>query len=122
MTNVVHIINRISYERVLEAVTFIENYLTSRNIIFQPRTGIICGSDLGTADVKGFAIQPSLGMLGLDLLSPALDYQDIPNLPFSSKPGYGPDGKLLLGSLGTEHCIVFQGRAHMYQGFTAAEV
>ena len=37
----------ISYERVLEAVTFIENYLTERNISFKPTTGIICGTGLG---------------------------------------------------------------------------
>lgn len=36
----------ISYEKVLEAVTFIKNYLTDRNIIFQPTTGIICGTGL----------------------------------------------------------------------------
>ena len=38
----------ISYERVLEAVTFIENYLTERNIILQPTTGIICGTGLSS--------------------------------------------------------------------------
>ena len=42
-----NILISISYERVLEAVTFIENYLTDRKIIFKPTTGIICGTDLG---------------------------------------------------------------------------
>ena len=27
----------------------------------------------------------------------------------------------MLGSLGKAQCLVFQGRAHLYQGFTAAE-
>ena len=38
---------RISYEKVLEAAKFIENSLTSQDIIFQPKLGIICGTGLG---------------------------------------------------------------------------
>ena len=57
--------------------------------------------------------------LSVDPLIPPLDYKEIPNYPFTAFPGH--EGKLLLGTLGKAQCVVFQGRAHLYQGFTAAE-
>ena len=57
--------------------------------------------------------------LSVDPLIPPLDYKEIPNYPFTALPGH--EGKLQLGTLGKAHCIVFGGRAHLYQGFTAAE-
>ena len=58
--------------------------------------------------------------LSLEPLAPALSYHDIPHYPFSAMPGH--EGRLLMGSLGSEHCVVLEGRAHLYQGFSAAEV
>ena len=57
--------------------------------------------------------------VSVDPLSPPLEYKEIPNYPFNAFPGH--EGKLLLGTLGSAQCVVFQGRAHLYQGFTAAE-
>ena len=73
------------------------------------------------ADVWNFIILCS-GLLSLSLepLAPALSYHDIPHYPFSTIPGH--EGRLLMGSLGSEHCVVLEGRAHLYQGFSAAEV
>ena len=53
----------ISYERVLEAVTFIEKNLTDSNIIFQPSIGIICGSGLSMKDIRYFLLQTVLIIL-----------------------------------------------------------
>ena len=55
----------------------------------------------------------------MDPVTPPLDYQEIPNYPFTALPGH--EGKLVLGRLGQTQCLVFQGRPHLYQGFTAAE-
>ena len=37
---------RISYDKVLEAARFVENKLTSNDIIFNPTVGVICGTGL----------------------------------------------------------------------------
>ena len=113
----------ISYEKVLEAVTFIKNYLTDRNIIFQPTTGIICGTGLSIMiyirTFSFFKLSLHFSGLSVEPLSPPLDYKEIPNYPFTAIPGH--QGQLLLGRLARTQCLVFQGRAHLYQGFTAAD-
>ena len=67
----------ISYERVSEAVTFIENYWTDRNIIFQPSIGIICGSGLSMKDIRYFLLQTVINnsqATCLSLLTPSLHH------------------------------------------------
>jgi len=100
-------IEAISYEKVLEAAKFIENSLTSQDIIFQPKLGIICGTGLG---VLGHVLKQVI---------PPIPYSTIPNFPTASIPGH--EGKLLVGTLLDIPLVVFQGRVHTYQGFSLAE-
>eukprot|EP00092_Neocalanus_flemingeri_P009284 GFUD01009990.1.p1 GENE.GFUD01009990.1~~GFUD01009990.1.p1 ORF type:complete len:295 (+),score=66.70 GFUD01009990.1:88-972(+) len=100
-------LDAISYEKVLEAATFIEDSLTSQNIIFQPKLGIICGTGLG---VLGHVLKQVI---------PPIPYSTIPNFPHAAIPGH--DGQLLIGNVGDIPLVVFQGRVHTYQGFSLAE-
>ena len=62
------------------------------------------------------------GVLGhvLKQVIPPLPYSTIPNYPHAAIPGH--EGQLLVGTLEDIPLIVFQGRAHAYQGFSLAEV
>ena len=64
----------------------------------------------------------SAGVLGhvLKQVIPPLPYSTIPNFPHAAIPGH--EGQLLVGTLGDIPLVVFQGRAHAYQGFSLAEV
>ena len=42
----IYFLFRISYDKVLEAARFVENKLTSNDIIFNPTVGVICGTGL----------------------------------------------------------------------------
>ena len=62
------------------------------------------------------------GVLGnvLKQVAPPIPYSTIPNFPQAKLEGH--DGKLLVGLLEDIPIVVFQGRAHAYQGFTLSEV
>ena len=64
----------------------------------------------------------SPGVLGhvLKQVIPPLPYSTIPNFPHAAIPGH--EGQLLVGTLEDIPLVVFQGRAHAYQGFSLAEV
>jgi len=47
-------------------------------------------------------------------------YADLPGMPRSAVPGHA--GKFVFGKLGERELIAMQGRAHMYEGYTASEV
>jgi len=100
-------IQAISYEKVLEAAKFIEESLTAKNVIFQPKVGIICGTGLG---VLGHVLKQVI---------PPIPYSTIPNFPHASIPGH--EGQLVVGTLEEIPLVVFQGRVHAYQGFTLAQ-
>merc|ERR1711892_546641 len=85
-------IEAISYEKVLEAAKFIEDSLTSQNVIFQPKLGIICGTGLGV-----------LGHVLKQVVPP------IPYSPQAAMPGH--EGQLIAGTLEGIPLVVFQGRA-----------
>ncbi len=73
---------------------------------FVPDTAIILGSGLAAL---------------ADEVDEAFDikYSDIPDFPVSTAPGH--KGRLILGTLGAKKVAVFQGRVHLYEGYTAKQ-
>lgn len=72
-----------------------------------PRVGLVCGSGLGA--------------LAEDLGQPhSVDYADIPHFPRSTVSGHA--GRLVVGTLGSVPCAVLQGRFHLYEGYSPAQV
>jgi purine-nucleoside phosphorylase len=91
------------YDRVHDAARVIRARAGHR----EPTVALVLGSGLG-----GYA----------DRLadSVAIDYADIPWFPRSHVPGHR--GRLVLGSRDGASCVAMQGRAHMYEGHSAATV
>lgn len=79
-------------------------------------------SRISNLDVK---IAVALGS-GLQAFGNALDestilsYSEIPNFPIGSVKGHA--GKLIHGYLDGNQILVFQGRAHLYEGFSARQI
>lgn len=72
-----------------------------------PRIGLILGTGLGRlAD-----------QIEVDVTIP---YDEIPNFPLSTVESH--DGRLLVGSLEEVPVFAFQGRFHLYEGYTARQV
>jgi len=74
-------------------------------------------------------LRPSLGLIigsGLGELTRALrvdatiEYADIPHMPQTTAPGH--EGKLLLGTLGSQRLAVLSGRFHFYEGHAPAHI
>jgi purine-nucleoside phosphorylase len=72
-----------------------------------PETGLITGTGLGQA------VGPLDGSVGLD-------YADIPHFPVSTVQSHA--GRLLCGILDGHPVMVMQGRLHLYEGYTPAQV
>ncbi len=72
----------------------------------QPRLGLILGSGLG-----GFADGLSDSI--------AIDYADLPGFPVSRVHGHS--GRLVFGLRQGVPCVAMQGRAHVYEGHSAAD-
>lgn len=72
----------------------------------RPEIALVLGSGLGPlADqVEGIAIP----------------YAEIPGFPISTAPGH--QGRLILGRLFGRDCVVMQGRAHLYEGYSPQQV
>jgi purine-nucleoside phosphorylase len=79
----------------------------------RPAVGLILGSGLG-----GYA--DKLGELPGGGPARAVDYADLPGFPRSHVPGHR--GRLVAGTRAGVCCIAMQGRVHMYEGHSAAEV
>jgi len=74
---------------------------------FRPKAAVILGTGLGQAD--------------WDVSSAtAISYQDIPGFPRSTVPGHA--GRLVAGVLSGRQVLIWQGRFHLYEGYTPAEV
>lgn len=88
-----------------EQIEAAREVITARIGGFQPRLGLILGSGLG-----GFAD---------GLKDPlAIDYADLPGFPVSRVHGHS--GRLVFGTRGGVPCVALQGRAHVYEGHSAA--
>ncbi len=74
---------------------------------FQPEWGIVLGSGLGA-----FADEIEI--------EAAVSFAEIDGLPVSKVPGHA--GRFLFGRIEGKRVMVAQGRAHLYEGWTAAEV
>jgi len=62
-----------------------------------------------------------LGALGREIaVETAIDYAEIPGFPLSTVESHA--GRLLLGTLGGKRVVAMQGRFHLYEGYTAAQV
>lgn len=83
------------------------NYLRERLGGFEPEVLLILGSGLGfMADEVSESI--------------SVPYADIPHFKTSTAPGH--KGCLLAGRLSGRNVLVMQGRFHIYEGYSAAEV
>jgi purine-nucleoside phosphorylase len=90
------------YDRVHEAVRRVGERIGDR----RPSVGLILGSGLGDfADRLEDAVR--------------IDYADIPHFPVSTVSGHA--GRLVVGTLAGVTCVAMQGRAHFYEGHSAAE-
>jgi purine-nucleoside phosphorylase len=75
--------------------------------VSEHRVGIVLGSGLGTfADILEDRFETS--------------YSEIAGWPPSTAVGHA--GKLITGRIGSTEVIVLSGRAHLYEGYTAAQV
>ena len=74
---------------------------------FRPAIGLIIGSGLG-------------GLSGALRVDAEIDYADLPHMPRATAPGH--EGKLVLGTLGTQRLAVLAGRFHSYEGYTMTQV
>jgi purine-nucleoside phosphorylase len=85
-----------------EAVAYVRSITRS-----EPRVAVVLGSGLGAfAD---------------ELTDPiAIPYSSIPGWPMSTATGHS--GKLVFGKLGKLDVAVMAGRAHLYEGYTPAQV
>ncbi len=73
----------------------------------RPRIGLVLGSGLGAfADDLGEAVR--------------IPYAEIPSFPHSTAIGHA--GQLVIGKSGEVPVAVMQGRVHLYEGYSAAEV
>jgi purine-nucleoside phosphorylase len=72
-----------------------------------PRVALVLGSGLGIL-AEGVAWEATL------------PFAEIPGIPHSSVPGHS--GRLLLGRWSGRPVVVAQGRAHLYEGYTAEQV
>jgi len=81
-------------------------YLTDR-VSLAPSIGLFTGTGLSD----------SIGSLKL---SENFDYAELPNFPVSTVKSHS--GKLLFGRLEDQPLVVMQGRFHLYEGYSPAEV
>jgi purine-nucleoside phosphorylase len=72
-----------------------------------PCTGLIAGTGLGEA-IGGLRI------------AAAFDYRSIPHFPAATVPSHA--GRLLFGDIEGRSVVVMQGRLHLYEGYSPAEV
>ncbi|MGC8903613.1 purine-nucleoside phosphorylase [Thermus sp.] len=90
------------YEKIQEAVAAIRSRTD-----FLPEVAVVLGSGLGplAEEVERVAEIP---------------YGEIPHFPLSTAPGHA--GRLVLGHLEGKRVLVYQGRVHYYEGYSAEEV
>ncbi len=90
------------FEYIMEATDFIKKIIKSNIEI-----GIILGSGLGD-----FANKIKI--------KETISYKDIPHFPVSTVEGHA--GNLHFGEFGGKNIIAFQGRFHLYEGYSASQI
>ena len=90
------------YERLLTALEAVRKVTD-----FVPEVGIVLGSGLGAFGEKIEKVAE-------------IAYGDIPGFPVSTAPGHA--GRFLFGYVEKTPVAVMQGRVHMYEGYTGADV
>ncbi|MCM8788768.1 MAG: purine-nucleoside phosphorylase [Candidatus Omnitrophica bacterium] len=88
--------------RIKKSVEFLESITDMR-----PEIGIILGTGLGK-----FADR-----IDTEKIVP---YSSIPNFPISTVEGHA--GNLIFGRIGGKNVVAFQGRFHLYEGYSAREI
>ena len=90
------------YDKIQEAVAYVRSKTD-----FVPEVGLVLGSGLGPLadEVEKVAEIP---------------YGEIPHFPVSTAPGHA--GRLVLGRLEGKPVLVYKGRVHYYEGYSAEEV
>jgi purine-nucleoside phosphorylase len=88
--------------RAVEAADFLRSRIRQ-----SPRTGLLTGTGLGEA-AEGLHV------------SAAFEYAELPHFPVSTVPGHA--GRLLFGHIAGRSVMVMQGRFHLYEGYSPAEV
>ncbi|MBL9152069.1 MAG: purine-nucleoside phosphorylase [Verrucomicrobiales bacterium] len=86
---------------------FTPHHFSSALLERQPKIGLVLGSGLG-------------GFVDRMRVAETLPYRDIHGLPVSRVPGH--EGVFVFGTIGDIEVVVAQGRAHLYEGFSAREV
>lgn len=90
------------YERLLKALDAVR-----QKTDFVPEVGIVLGSGLGAFGDKIKKVAE-------------IAYGEIPGFPVSTAPGHA--GRFLFGYVENTPVAVMQGRVHMYEGYTGADV
>jgi purine-nucleoside phosphorylase len=90
------------YKKVMEAAQFIKN-----NLKGVPIAGVITGTGLSECVVGIVATHQ-------------FDYDQIPHFPLPTVDGH--NGRLLIGKLDHQWVLAFQGRFHLYEGYSARDV
>jgi purine-nucleoside phosphorylase len=90
------------YDRVEESAAWIRARVSA-----QPKVALVLGSGLGRMAERLYKRQ-------------SFEYSEIPHFPSSSVAGHA--GKLVFGFLGRKFVVIMQGRSHLYEGYSAAEV
>ena len=90
------------YERLLKALEAVR-----KKTDFVPEVGIVLGSGLGAFGEKIEKVAE-------------IAYGDIPGFPVSTAPGHA--GRFLFGYVEKTPVAVMQGRVHMYEGYSGADV
>ena len=90
------------YERLLKALAAVREKTD-----FVPEVGIVLGSGLGAFGEKIEKVAE-------------IAYGDIPGFPVTTAPGHA--GRFLFGYVEKTPVAVMQGRVHMYEGYTGADV
>ncbi|MBC2696047.1 MAG: purine-nucleoside phosphorylase [Desulfobacteraceae bacterium] len=88
--------------RVVETAEYLKSHINK-----SPEIGILTGTGLGN----------SLGSIDIDI---SFNYKNIPNFPVSTVQAHL--GKLLFGGLNGKPVIAMQGRFHLYEGYSPADV
>ncbi len=95
----------------------------SQNTLIDERIkSIVSAWKAYSTDVPEVAIilGSGLGLLAEKLENPVIvSYKDLPDFPISTAPGHA--GRVVMGMLEGKRVLAFQGRVHLYEGYTAHE-